>query len=300
MDNIRFPILNTERYLNAVEAAKEIIRRRIQMPTVQQFKQTSISAYPAWFSRAIIIALVVVMLSSFFISSGKQVAAFGLVFDTLPDNFNHLSTVWSNLSIVFMLLMSEIGAVLFLVASGTVAELAPTIRVFRRDLNVTKWIFRLFALLCAGYAIASNVSITVLDPVAKVGFIQWLASIGIPLTVLGLSMLLERIVIDALHASNEQKARHEKALADYETVVNDPTKHEYYNRALFDTLYAEIGRYKADRERLGDVWALAESRQDVRQWLVGSEYQAHLALAEFDLGGAPALPFFDSTSMINP
>ena len=285
LTGIRFPLLTTERYLNAVESARDTIRRRVQAPTPEQFKGVSVSAYPAWFSRSIIGALALVMLASFFISSGKQVAAFGLVYDDLPGRFSHLSPLWSGLSIVFMLLMSEAGAVLFLVAAGTIGEIAPPVRVWRWSVNLTKLIFRLFALLCAGYAVASNISITVLNPAASVGFVQWLSAIGIPLTVLGLSMLLERIVIDALHAANEQKARLAKAQLDYETVVNEPQKHEYYNRALFDALYGEMVRYKADRERLGDVLAMVESDQGAKKWLVASEYQAHAQMAEFDLTG---------------
>ncbi len=288
---IRFPILTTERYLNAVETAKDLIRKRVQPPQLTQFRSTSVSVYPTWFSRSIIGALFVVMASSFFISSGKQVAAFGMVFDGLPDNFNHLSSLWANLSIVFMLLMSEIGAVLFLVASGTIGEVAPPVTVLGKSINVTKLIFRLFALLCAGYAIASNISITVLDPVAKVSFIQWMASIGIPLTVLGLSMLLERIVIDALHASNEQKARYERAVIDFEAVVNSPEKHEHFNRVLFDALFAEMTRYSADRKRLGDVLSVVETSQDAKRWLVSSEYQAHQEAALFSLEAGANSPF---------
>src|SRR5258706_13172114 len=99
--NVRFPLLTTERYLNAVESAKDTIRKRVQPPTPDQFKNLSVSAYPAWFSKSIIGSLALVMLASFFISSGKQVAAFGLVYDDLPGRFTHLSPFWSNLSIVF-------------------------------------------------------------------------------------------------------------------------------------------------------------------------------------------------------
>jgi hypothetical protein len=273
--SIRFPMLTTERYFNAVATAKEALKKHIAPPNIEQFKSTASAAYPAWFSRSIIAALFVVMASSFFISSGKQVAAFGLVFDHLPDRFNHLSALWSNLSIVFMLLMSEVGAVLFLVASGTIGEVAPAVNLFGRSINLTKWVFRLFALLCAGYAIASNVSITMLDPVANVSFIQWMASIGIPLTVLGLSMLLERIVIEALKAGTEQKLRYEKAIAVYQATLDDPTKHELYPRYLSDALYAELVRYKADREKLTAIQPYLDNDPDAKKWLVASEYQAH-------------------------
>lgn len=269
-----FPILTTDRYLAAVQSAFDIVKERIQEPDPKHYTDSASGRYPKWFTRAVIAGLLLVMASSFFISSGKQIAAFGMVFDDLPGKFNHLSSGWAGLSIVFMLLMSEAGAVLFLVASGTIGESAPPIIALGHRINLTKITFRLFALLCASYAIASNITITELDPVQKVSFIQWLASIGIPLTVLGLSMLLERIVIDAIGASNERKVRYEKALNDYQAVVFDPTLHDAYKNILADCLWVELSRLKANRELLEP---LVRSDPRYKRWIASSEYAAQEA-----------------------
>jgi hypothetical protein len=252
--SIVFPILTTDRYLTAVDNAAALVRERLQA-------RATGSRYPKWFTRSVIAGLLLVMGSSFFISSGKQIAAFGMVFDDLPNKFNHLSSGWAGFSIVFMLLMSEAGAVLFLVASGTIGESAPPVIILGRRVNFTKIAFRLFALLCASYAIASNITITALDPVQKVSFIQWMASIGIPLTVLGLSMLLERIVIDAIGADNDRKA-----------LVADPTLHEAYKSILYDCLWTELNRYKAQR---GLLESMVETDSRYKRWIISGEYAAH-------------------------
>ncbi len=93
-----------------------------------------------------------------------------------------------------------------------------------------------------------------------------------------------------LRASSECKLRYNQALADYSVVITNPTTHEYYNRALFDCLYAEIIRYKAERDILGNVLSMVESDQQYRRWLVGSEYHAHMDQANYDLSSA-SLPF---------
>lgn len=290
MTGIRFPLLTTERYLNAVEAAKAQIIKRIQEPTEAQFKTVSANAYPVWFVVCVLIALALVMFFSFWISAGKEAAAVGLVLDDLPSKYSRLSQTWADLSVGFMLGMGESGAVLFLVAAGTVAVMAGTSNIFGRNINITAWIFRGFALLCASYAVVSNVTITLTDPVASASVLQWLVSVGNPLTVLGLGVLLERIVIDALRAGSERKTRLNQALAEYGEVLTNPERHEYYKRALFDCLYSEIIRYKAERDILANVLPTVETDQQYKRWLVGSEYQAHIDQANYELDGA-SIPF---------
>jgi hypothetical protein len=306
--NIRFPLLTTERYLNAVEAAKDQIRKRIEPPKMEDLRAESVSAYPAWFTRGIIVALLLVLLFSFVISAGKQAAAMGLVMDHLPSRFNHLSSGWADLSIIFMLLMSEVGAVLFLVASGTLAAKVHATPLYRRtkkdgtvrvyELNITQLIFRLFAVLCAAYAILSNVTITVLDPLAGIaGFLQWMVSVGIPLTVLGLGIMLERIVIDSLRSDTEMQMQHAVKMREYQNAVSDPTQHEYFKRALFDALYQEIIRYKAERDKLGSFMTVVETEQDAKKWLVLQEYSAHKSMAEFDIeSGGTVNPFLPAVA----
>src|SRR5262249_30207314 len=127
-----------------------------------------------------------------------------------------LSTLWSSTSIAFMLLLSELGAVLFLISAGTLAHDAPK----WRGINPVAWMFRGFAALCALYAVISNVSVTLLDPVPAVGVLQWLTSVGIPVTVLGLGTLLERLVVEALTQRGKQRGEFELALRDYHAKKN--------------------------------------------------------------------------------
>lgn len=290
MTDIQFPLLTTERYLNAVDTAKNQVREHIKVPMIEQFHTRSGSIYPRWFVWTVASLLGLVMLTSFFISSGKQVAVFGMVFDDLPSISNHLSTSWSNMSTIFMLLMSEGGSVLFLLAAGTIGEESPKVLVFNREINIAKWVFYIFAFICAGYALSANITATVLDPVAKAPAAQWLASIGIPLTVLGLGMLLERIAVSSMRSGREQRFEFDRAMMSYQRAVADPTEHEYYKRALFDSLYAEIVRVKATRTKLGLLYEQAETDLEAKKWVVISEYNAHASMALFDMA-VVASPF---------
>src|SRR5258708_18836763 len=114
--DLHFPLLTEAAYLAAVQKAKTTIRDRVQAATMERYTKVSTSAYPRWFMGGIIAALLAVLTFSFVISAGKQAAAMGLLVDHLPGKFSHLSDLWAGTSIVAMLLLSELGAVLFLVA----------------------------------------------------------------------------------------------------------------------------------------------------------------------------------------
>src|SRR5258708_23455069 len=165
MSALSFPILTAERYQDATNRAKALIRERVEAPQWASFERKGTHIYPRWFTGLILAALVAVMVFSFTISAGKQIASASMLFDPLPDKFSHLSMLWSSTSIAFMLLLSELGAVLFLIAAGTIAQDAPR----WKGINLVSWMFRGFAGLCAAYAVVSNGSVTLLDPVPTVG-----------------------------------------------------------------------------------------------------------------------------------
>src|SRR5712691_3608029 len=120
--DLHFPLVTEAAYLAAVQKAETAIRDRMSTPTMDRYAKNSTSAYPRWFMAGIIAALIAVLTFSFVISAGKQAAAMGLLVDHLPGKFSHLSDLWAGTSIVAMLLLSELGAVLFLVAGGTLAH----------------------------------------------------------------------------------------------------------------------------------------------------------------------------------
>jgi hypothetical protein len=171
-----------------------------------------------------------------------------------------------------MLLLSELGAVLFLIAAGTIAHDAPK----WKHINLVAWMFRGFAGLCAAYAVVSNVSVTLLDPVPAVGVLQWLTSIGIPITVLGLGMMMERLIVEALTQRGKQKIEYELALRDYHALIADPTIHSAWGQILTSVLYEEMIRLKKQRDVIEATFAeIGADRAQMRAHLVRAEIQAH-------------------------
>lgn len=270
-EQLRFPMLSASRFSETNERAKDSIRKGLQPPAFEQFRGNVVSEYPRWFLFAISAVLFLVLIFSFTISAGKQAAAAGMLFDHLPNTFGRLSELWATASVAFMLLLSEVGAVLFLVGAGTLAQSAPNAVAFGRAINPTAILFRLFAVLCAGYAILSNITITALDPIPQAAVLQWAVSIGIPSVVLGLGTMLERLLVDALKTRRERKMRYEKALHDYQVVQADPVQHSSWNAVLADELWRELTKYKRDRDLLE---AIVGDDREVRRTILVLEYQA--------------------------
>lgn len=272
---VRFPILSTDRYLNAQQAAKDAVKKRIEEPKPDQFNSDVPSRYSKRFISAVWFGLIVTLIASFWISAGKQIATAGLVFDPLPGEYTHLSEFWSQVSIIATLILSEVGAILFLVSAGTIAHSAPMSTIYGRQINLTQLVLRTFAFACAGYAILSNVTITILRPQQSAAVAQWFISIVIPLIVLGLGILVERIVIEGMRTNAERQRRYMQAMLDYRAVIAQPEKHDYFPAVLADAIYDEIMKLKAHREKLGELLPLVQSDQQYKVWLVQAEYAAH-------------------------
>jgi hypothetical protein len=278
--SLRFPILSTERYLNVVAKTHEQVRNQLQMPVLATFTAQTVSKYPRWFTVLTLTALTAVLLLSFWVSSGKQIAAMGLILDHLPAKYSHLSTLWADVSIGAMMLLSELGAILFLVASGTVAADSQRVTIWRLTFRPSVWLLRFFAGLCAAFAILSNISITILDPVPSVALLQLLVSGGIPAIVLGLGVLLEMIITESLRSRNEVKAAFQTALNEYQAIHADPTKHASYNLMFADNEWAELLRYKKDRDL---IEPLVNADPRYKKLIIVTEYRAHQDQIDFSL-----------------
>jgi len=291
VSNLSFPLLPTDRYLSAVDQAYTNARKRLHKPEFGAFKHVAVQTYPQWFFVGIVGLLAVVMFFSFWVSAGKQIASAGMIFDDLPGHYSRLSSGWADVSVISMLMLSEFGAILFLVAAGTLTGSADSVRVVK-NFHITPlvWILRLFAALCAAYAVVANITITRLDPVQQASAMQWLVSITIPVVVLGLGVILERLLVDKLKANGMQNVKYQEALIVYQSLWDDPTRIKDYGLLLAESLWTELNRYKQLRETL----ALVITSPELKNHILIAEYQSHLNAQKFDLEGSNNNPFLGS------
>jgi hypothetical protein len=277
---IKFPVLQPSIYLEIVDRANERVRANLKPPQWGAYQVKGVSTYPRWFTYTIVITLIAVMAFSFVISAGKQAAAMGIILDELPGRFNHLSVGWANMSIVFMLLLSELGTIFFLVVGGTIGQTVPMSEIFGVRINFVAWFLRLIAILCAAFGIVANTTITALDISAQAPVLQWLVTLGIPSIVLALGMMLERMFLDSLKASADARERFEQAQAEYRAHYTDPERHPHYTAILFDMLYQEMVKQRRDGPT---IKSLVESDPRYRRFLVNAEYKTQIEAGQIDL-----------------
>lgn len=267
MNNLSFPILTNDRYQTAYAEAENNARKHIHKPDFDQFSHAGVQMYPTWFSRLIGGLLIAVLVFSFWVSAGKQIAAAGMVLDDLPGDYSHLSTLWSSIGIIAALLLSEAGAVFFLIVAGTLTDRSHTGTI----------VVRLFAVLCAVFAVVANITITVMYPVKQALAYQWLITVGVPLIVLGLGYVAEKIVVNGLRARAEQTAAFNVAMVKYEQLYNDPTALPDWGKYLGDSLWRELNRYKDTREML----LIAGNDPGFKTRVLTAEYQSQKSGANF-------------------
>lgn len=282
MNNIplRFPILPAGQYLTVLDATSHQVRSRLMKPVWGQFDTKGVSPYPRWFMALILVSLIAVLIFSFFVSAGKQVAAMGLLLDHLPDKFGHLSPFWANASIAFTLFLSELGTVLFLVAAGTLGARGSKVKVGRHSINPGRIILSCFAGLCATYAIVANTTITALDMIREAIVLQWLVAIGVPTIVLGLGMILERMIVEHLKSGSDARLRYEQAQSEYEAYHADPTTHPAYPMILADLLYQEMLKIRSVG---GIIKQMVDSDPRYKRLLVSAEYKIQQEAGRIDL-----------------
>jgi hypothetical protein len=277
---IRFPVLPASQYITVLDRTSERVRAQLRPPEEKNYRTKSASVYPRWFMALIGLVLFVVMIFSFFVSAGKQAAAMGLLLDDLPSHFNHLSSYWANLSIVFMLGLSELGTVLFLIVAVPLARNVSPLSFGPISFNPMQLIFRLFAILCAAYAIVANTTITALDTVREAVVLQWLVTLGIPALVLGLGMILERMVIASLETRGEANLQYEKARREYTDYFNDPMTHPNYPIILADMLYQEMYRVRSVQAVMKQ---LVDTDPRYKSYLISAEYKMQQEAGRIDV-----------------
>ena len=126
IDITPIPGLTTARYESTKEAARKIIVGKLHEPQWSSYKGRALSNLPNWIVYAVIVLLMIVAGASFWISAGKEIAAVALVLEPIGATYDHLSPLWSNVSVIAALALGEAGTILFMLAASVLVETGPS------------------------------------------------------------------------------------------------------------------------------------------------------------------------------
>jgi hypothetical protein len=281
--------LTTQRWENARAQAERTIRERLQEPTRRQFRAGD-SEYPPALIVAVIVLMIVVAVAAFYLSALKEVTVTDITLTTLVNNFQKLTDRNVVIGTLAVLALSEAGSLLFGFAS----------RVISKQARV-RMLLRAFQALCVLVAVIANVSITMAHPAPAVAVFDWLITVGAPLLVIGIGLILEELSADWLAANVVSVLAFNSAVKQYQTESAQPDRHsDFYavwGQAILDQL---IQQSKHNREIIP---ALIEVDPRVRQMIVYRQFERFNWTFDKDTkpealpAGVSVLPMFPDTEV---
>ncbi len=187
----------------------------------------------------------------------------------LRDYSDRLSSGWADLAIVQALLLGELGAILFSLAAG-IFQGAP-FHVGRFCIRPTKWIFRAAAVICAGFALLANITITALhtQDLASLPVYGWFMAVVPPVVVLFVGLFIEHLLLTFLEARTSAKEAYDRAYDEWNRIQREPESHPEFraiwNQEILDQL-RKVSRVNRDK---------TEAAPELRADLVRREFQRH-------------------------
>lgn len=279
--------LSAERFERARTYAADQVRKQ-RRPDPATYRGADFSKYPPRVTLAATIALIIVGGAAFWLSAGKQIAASDLILGPLVGHYERLSPFWEDTAILLMLLLGEIGTVLFTTAHA----------IFGGS-RLVKGAFYGAAFLCALFALIGNVTITSLhtSDIASLPVFGWFIAVAPPVVVLFVGLYGERLLLGVLEARATARQAFKNDMDAWEKVQRDPTAHSDYMRLFATAIIDQLRRVSARNKQILD--AMVEANPGAQVALVQREMRAHqwanyigeaLALPDPVVPGVPAVP----------
>ena len=200
------------------EGALDALRHDLSEPTLDQFMQARISRYPTPLVIGAIVAMVLIASFAFIISAGKELVVADRVLSSIPEQYG-VALWWQHLAMIAILLLGEIGALSFALASSLFAQQ-----------SAVQVGLRIASVVSACLALLGNITLTALDPHPGEIVFAWTITLFPPLTVLAVGLVGERMLLEYLIGR-------EQAISDYQAarqrrelrVLNAPAEPTYRN-----------------------------------------------------------------------
>lgn len=267
--NLRFPLLTAEAYQAVKDGAKSFAIGQLPAPVKEIHSAGFLAQYPRQFKRLVVALLVLVIVVSFPVSSGKQTASILLTLkDIVP--VIPLGNVWLILAVIAGLVLSEAGAILFMLIAVPLSVGRPIVRAG----------FRFYAIWCAALSIVGNILISAqhtnnLDWLGSIYL--WMSTLIYPALVLGIGMVLESGFSQSIHDHAQTEAKYLEALTAYQKQLADYESLPDYKSSFVSGLLVALRRANPH------VGKLLKADPHSRNWILAMEYRAQQQLNSVDL-----------------
>lgn len=231
--------LTDEQRIDARDQARQMVVKSLgKKPHRDQFQDTAISKYPAWFMKLVggfmVIAFVASAMPSLF-----------RLFTAGRDYFSHgIDSGWQAAIVgVSTFLLAEFLIILSTIAAST----------FYRGKQRLIWVFPV--VMGLSMALVGNWVVT--KPSDVFG---WLETLIPPLSVLFIALAGERLILESIKTRHANERAFQQAMQAYNQVVNDPEQHsrwqQFHANALKESLRQAQSGGRGTKERLEIVQTL--------------------------------------------
>ncbi|MCC7451683.1 MAG: hypothetical protein IT324_30020 [Anaerolineae bacterium] len=269
--------LDAVRWERARKLAGQSIQAATPKPDQAHYIRQSFNRFPRWVTVSMLTVLGVIGIAAFWLSAGKQIAATDLVLMPIVRDYNaRLSTGWADFAILLTLLLGELGTILFSTASGIFPGQPAAIGRFR--IRLAALAFRTAALMCAGFALLANITITALhtEDIARLPLFGWFLAVAPPIVVLFIGLFAERLLLMSLEA----RATAKQAYAEWERIQRNPESHPNFKRIWHMQVLDQLMKVSAVNRR--KIEALVAEQPEMRVELVRREFIRH-EWADFEI-----------------
>ncbi|MCC7452319.1 MAG: hypothetical protein IT324_33265 [Anaerolineae bacterium] len=280
--------LDTVRWERARSLAQQIVKSTVNKPDKSYYTGQTFSRFPRWVTALTLIVLGVIGVAAFWLSAGKQIAATDLVLMPIVRDYGtRLSPGWADIAILLMLLLSELGTILFSTASGIFPG-QPT-RIGRWHIRLSALAFRIAAFTCARFALLANITITALhtEDIAHLPLFGWFLAVAPPIVVVFIGLFAERLLLTSLEARAIAKEAYDRAYAEWERIQREPDSAPQYRRIWHMQILDQLMKVSPTNRR--KLEALIHDQPQLRAELVRREFIRH-EWADFTIEVTPARP----------
>jgi hypothetical protein len=271
------PHLSSTRWDRTIIKAKDQVRNSLMKPVLDDYVKESMNSIPTGLYRAIIGALVVVAIAAFIVSAGKQIVATSTLLEPVVKTSDHLSQAWSDVSVIGLLAIGEIGTILF----------SAVCSVFSEDRSKVI-IFRVSSIGCAMFAILANVTITMRYGEGDTLY-GWFLTLAPPVIVISVGLVIENLLLRSVKARAEAQRTYDIAMRDYDYYREKPEQHATYKRRWYLSIYEELTYRREDRLL---IETLVRQDERIKAVIVKREIEAHefWEAMEVELTARPTQP----------
>ena len=253
--------LTAKRWEDSRTNAERLIGQRLTAPSRSTYKALD-SQYPPRLIGIVVVMLLIVALAALYISAGKEIAVVDTVMRDLVSYYPRLTAAYIEVAIIGVLLLAELGALLFGLASRVLAS--------RR---VHGQLMRAFQLACVTVAIVGNMTITLSHPVVEAIVFDWVLTLGAPLLVIGIGAIIEELLATWLLARQQAIRDFNQALNVYQSAMADPESHPDFFRLWGECIFEQI--LKQSGHNRDALPPLLESDPGLKLVVVSMEWARH-------------------------